>query len=175
MCSVVILRPSMLWCSSLLPIDSTVDYKAPLTHAVTIHCNRSGILSYKAGSEQNVPKIFKFSALSTLTSGYSLFNNRLTCFKNGVSDISCFLNVHHVLSCRPEISFLQYPGYKDFLCLRIGQGAKISKACNRPDMFSESFSMDSCCQQWMSTWPYNSNIFSIKVILHCLSFVINIY
>ena len=56
------------------------------------HCNRSGILSYKAGSEQNVLMIFKFSGLTT--SGYSLCKNRLTCFKNEVSsDISCFMSI----------------------------------------------------------------------------------
>ena len=93
-CSVVILHPSMfmmLWCSSLLPIDSTVDAMAPLTHAVTMHCN--GILSYKAGSVLIVLMIFKFSVLSTLTSRYSLCENGLTCFKNESSDISCFMSI----------------------------------------------------------------------------------
>ena len=34
-------------------------------YTVTMNCNRSGYLSYKAGSEQNVLMIFKFSGLST--------------------------------------------------------------------------------------------------------------
>ena len=91
-CSVAILCPSMLWCFSLLPIDSTVDSMAPLTHAVTMHCNRSGILSYKAVSKQNMLMIFKFSGLWTITSWQSLCKNWWTCFKNEVSDISCFIN-----------------------------------------------------------------------------------
>ena len=39
--------------------------------------------------------------------------------------------------------------------------------------FLGMFFMDSCCQQWMNTWPYmyNSNFFFIKVILHSLSLI----
>ena len=108
-CSVVILRPYMLWHTTLLPIDSTIDSMAPLTHAVTMHCNRSGILSswsYKAGSEQNVLMIFKFSG-QLVNTAYARIG--LTCFKNEVSDISCFMSIMYGIQLQTRNFFLPMP------------------------------------------------------------------
>ena len=113
-CSVVILRPSMLRCSSLLPIDSTVDSMAPFTHAVK--CIAIDLVSChtkhrKQGLNRTCRWSSSFQDFRT-NSGYSLCKYRLT------SSLSyLLLQAHHII-CKPDFFFFQCPCYKDFLCLR---------------------------------------------------------
>ena len=91
-CSLVILHPSLLWRSSLLPIVNSIFYGSFHMYTVTMHCNRSGYLPYtKQDLNRTCWWSSSFQDFQLLTSGYSLCKNRLTCFKNEVSDISCFM------------------------------------------------------------------------------------
>ena len=96
-------------------IDLTVHSMAPLTYGVTMHCNRSDTV-YKAGSEQKMLMIFKFSGLSTLTSGYSLCKNGLICFKNEASDISCFMSIMYWAADQKFVSFNTLITKTSFAC-----------------------------------------------------------
>ena len=79
----------MLWCSSLLPIDSTVDSTTPITFSYNVAID---LVSCHTKQDLNrcVDDLPSFQGFQPYVySGYSLCKNRLTCFKNEVSDVSC--------------------------------------------------------------------------------------
>ena len=113
----------------------------------------------------------KFSGLSTLTSGYSLCKNWLTCFKNEVSDISCFL-----------MSIMYWAADQKFLSSNT-LVTKTSSACELAGELRStklvSVSVRTCSVSLFS-WTHVANnewapdltivtYFLNKIILHCLS------